>query len=248
MKIVTWMLMRMILVRFLAVLLGVSIFVLSLEVVSYSSEILALRPGSGWIVPEYILMRAPGTIAAYLPISVLLAMLLTLSELSYRNETTALWAAGLSPVRLVVLLLPLATLIGGLNFLLNDSAIPAASPVLRDWGIADYGKEKLKLSERDPIWMRAGNDILRAASASSDSQGLQNIIIFRRDTEGLLSEQIYADSANLEDGRWTLHNVLVYYAGNEEPSKLETLVYSGTLKPAAAGARSGNPEEMSLAD
>jgi lipopolysaccharide export system permease protein len=248
MKIVTWMLMRMILLRFLAVLLGVSIFVLSLEVVSYSSEILALRPGSGWIVPEYILMRAPGTLAAYLPISVLLAMLLTLSELSYRNEMTAMWAAGLSPVRLVVLLLPLVILIGGLNFLLNDSAIPAASPVLRDWGIADYGKEKLKLSERDPIWMRAGNDILRAASASSDSKGLQNIIIFRRDAEGLLSEQIYAESANLLDGRWTLHNVLVYYAGNEVPSKLDTLVYSGTLKPAAAGARSGNPEEMSLAD
>ncbi len=32
------------------------------------------------------------------------------------------------------------------------------------------------------------------------------------------------------------------------PNRLDTLVYSGAMKPAAAGARSGDPEEMSLAD
>ena len=45
MKLLAWMLTRMIMVRFVAILLGVTMFVLSLEVVSYSKEILALRPG-----------------------------------------------------------------------------------------------------------------------------------------------------------------------------------------------------------
>ena len=80
----------------------------------------------------------------------LLAMLMALTELSYRNEMTALWAAGLSPVRLVVQLLPLALIAGGLQFLLNDQAIPSAAPTLREWAVGDYGSEKLKVGEKDP--------------------------------------------------------------------------------------------------
>ena len=248
MKIVTLMLMRMISVRFLAILLGISLFVLSLETVSYSTEILALRPGHLSIVPEYLLYRAPGALITYLPISMLLAVLLTLTELSYRNEITALWAAGLSPVRIVVLLVPLAFLTGGLNFLLSDAALPAVVPVLRQWGIADYGKEKLKVDQWDPIWMRSGSDILRAGSANADSTTLKDVIIFRRDPSGLLTEQIYAAGAQLAEGRWTLKDVIVYYRGTQTPSSLGTLVYSGDIRPASAGARSGDPQEMSLTD
>ena len=117
--------------RFAAILVGVSIFVLSLEIVGYSTEILALRPGDSGIVAEYLLLRAPGTLATFLPISMLLALLLVLTELSYRNEITALWASGLSPARIVVMLLPLALVAGGLNFILSDRAIPAAAPTLQ---------------------------------------------------------------------------------------------------------------------
>ena len=61
-KIITLMLIRMIAVRFVALLFGISIFVLSLEAVSYSVEIMALRPGDPWIVSAYILYRAPVTL------------------------------------------------------------------------------------------------------------------------------------------------------------------------------------------
>lgn len=248
MKIIAWMLTRMITTRFLAILIGVTLFVLTLEALTYIKDILALRPGDMSIVFEYVLARAPRTLATFLPISMLLAMLLVLTELSYRNEMTAIWAAGLSPARLVAQLLPLALLAGGVHYLLNDQAIPAAAPVLRDWAVGDYGSEKLKVGERDPLWMRSGTDILRAGSANAESTELTDVIIFRRDADGLLREQVYADTATLEVGRWNLAKVVVYYRNNLVPSKLETLVYSGAMKPAAAGARSGAPEEMSLSD
>ncbi|MBC8036658.1 MAG: LptF/LptG family permease [Rhizobiales bacterium] len=248
MKVITWMLMRMIATRFIAILLGISIFVLSLEAVSNSLEILALRPGSSWIVPEYILYRGPGTLATFLPVSMLLATLLTLTELSYRNEISALWAAGLSPTRIVVLLLPLSLLAGGLHFLLVDMGVPAADPTLREWGIGDYGKEKLKVGEKDPIWLRSGTDITRAGSANPDSTVLNDVIIFRRDPGGLLREQIFADEATQSDGRWLLRGAVVYYRGNQPPNRMDNLIYSGAMKPASAGARSGDPESMSIAD
>ena len=248
MKIVGWMLIRMVATRYLAILLGVSFFVLSLDVLGNSKDIQALRPGDASILLEYTLLRAPSVISNYMGISMLLAMLLSLTELSYRNEMVALWAAGLSPARLTVLLLPLAFLAGGLQVMLTDTAIPATTPQLRDWGIGDYGSEKLKVGEKDPIWMRAGPDILRAGSANADSTELRDLIIFRRDENGLLREQIYAKSSKLSGERWTLSDVLVYYRDNLQPSKLDTLVYSGAMKPAQAGARSGAPEDMSLAD
>jgi len=248
MKIVGWMLTRMIGMRFLAILIGVSLFVLSLEIVVNAKDIQALAPGSTSILLRYLMMRAPAVLANFMGISMLLAMLLSLTELSYRNELVALWGSGLSPARLIALLLPLAFLAGGAQFVLSDIAIPATSPQLREWGIGDYGREKLKIGDKDPIWMRAGSDILRAGSANAESTELHDVIIFRRDENGLLREQIYADTATLSDDRWALKPALVYYRDVLTPDRLETLIYSGAMKPAAAGARSGAPVEMSLTD
>ncbi len=248
MKIIGWMLTRMILTRFLGILFGISIFVLTLEIVSYSKEILALDKGHVSIIFRYLFMRSPATLATFLPMSMLLALLLTLTELSYRNEIPAIWAAGGSPVRLVVMLLPVAFITGGMNFLLSDQAVPAAAPQLKEWGVADYGEKKLKLGEHDPIWMRSGPDILRATSANADSTILQDVIIFRRDPNGILREQIVARQAELNEDRWNLKDVIVYYRENLAPNRLDSLVYSGAMKPAATGARSGDPEEMTFSD
>lgn len=248
MKIIGWMLNRMVAVRFFGILLGISFFVLSLDVLANAKDLQALKPDDGLILLKYMLHRAPSVLTNYMGISMLLAMLLSLTELTYRNEMAAMWAAGLSPARLVIMLLPLAFVAGGLNFILSDTAIPSTTPQLREWGIGDYGADKLKVGEKDPIWMRAGPDILRAGSANADSTKLNDVIIFRRDDRGLLREQIYAQDAELSGGRWTLSKVLVYYRDNLQPSRLDTLVYSGAMKPAQAGARSGAPEDMSLSE
>jgi lipopolysaccharide export system permease protein len=102
--------------------------------------------------------------------------------------------------------------------------------------------------ERDPIWMRAGRDILRAGSANVQATELDDVIIFRRDDAGLLREQIVARHAVLNQERWQLSNVLVYYRDNLPPNHLDQMIYSGAFRPAAAGARSGDPEEMSMSD
>jgi lipopolysaccharide export system permease protein len=249
MKIIAWMLTRMLLVRFIFILFGISIFVITLDIVTYTKEILALRNGDVSAVFSYFLMRTPDTLSTFLPISVLIALLLVLSELSYRNEMPAIWSAGISPFRIVLMLLPFAIMTGGFDFLLNDQAVPRAAPILREWGIGDYGEKKLKAGgEREPIWMRAGRDILRASSSNAQATELEDIIIFRRDETGLLREQIVAKHAVLNHDRWQLSNVLVYYRDNLPPSRLDQMIYSGSLRPAAAGARSGDPEEMSIGD
>lgn len=248
MSTIGWMLTRMILIRFLAILIGVALFVLTLEAVSYAKEILALPNSGTTMLLKYMLYRAPSELATFLPMSLLLAVLLSLTELSYRNEIAAVWATGTSPLRLIVMLLPVAFLTGGLQFLLSDQGVPSTAPQLSAWGIADYSEKKLKMGENDPIWMRAGTDILRAATANAEATELHDVIIFRRNDDGLLREQIFAKDAKLDANRWLLNNVAIYYRENLPPSRVDTMIYSGAMKPAASGARTGDPEEMSVAD
>jgi lipopolysaccharide export system permease protein len=242
------MLIRMILVRFLPILLGLSLFVLTLEVVAYAKEILNLSESGLLMIGKYILARAPATLAIFLPISLLLSLLLAVTELSYRNEITAFWSIGLSPLRVIGMLTPLALVIGIMHFTIVDQLVPSAAPVLRSWGIADYNEKKLKLGENDPIWLRSGNDIMRAATANRDASRLSDVVIFRRDASGILLEQIYAEAASLGPEGWVLQNAVSYSRDIVPPKRATTLVYKGTMRAAQAGSRSGDPEEMSLSD
>jgi lipopolysaccharide export system permease protein len=242
------MISRMILVRFVPILLGLTLFILTLELVTYAKEILALDSNGASIILRYLATRAPATLATFLPMSLLLALLLTMTELSYRNEMTAIWAIGISPFRLIGMLAPLALLIGIAHFAVVDQLVPKAAPVLRNWGIADYGEKQLKVGERDPIWLRSGDDIMRAASASNNSKRLGDVVIFRRDKNGIILEQIFAESASLEPEGWKLQNVVSYGRDTKAPRRDTSRTYAGTMRPAEAGSRSGDPEEMSLGD
>lgn len=252
MRVVALMISRMVFMRFLAIVVGLSIFVLTLEVVAYSKDIVALTESIGGsslgAVAQYMLYRMPLTLATFLPMSLLLALLLTLTELSYRNELVAIWSSGVSPARLIVLLLPLAIVVGAIHFALLDRGVPATAPTLRTWAIGDYGEKKLKIGEKDPIWLRSGNDIMRAASASRDSRKLDDVVIFKRDPDGLLIEQLFVEHAELKEGVWQLTNVTTYFRGNKPPEKATSGQYSGSMRPAAAGSRSGDPEEMTFSD
>jgi lipopolysaccharide export system permease protein len=246
MTVIAGMLSRMVVVRFAAILFGISLFVLTLEMISYSREILAIGDGGAGMIWRYLGLRMPATLATFIPMSFLLALLLSLAELSYRSEITAIWASGVSPRRFILMLAPLAFFAGVVHFFLVDRGVPAAAPILREWGIGDYGEKQLKVGERDPIWMRNGQDVLRAGRANARSTRLRDVIIFKRNSNGILLSQILAAEAILKDRVWTLNDVIVVDAKDASRTKLDTLTYEGNVQPAQAGLRSGDPEEMTL--
>lgn len=242
------MLSKMLLVRFIMILFGITAFVITLDIVTYAEDILALHNDNLWAIGQYALLRLPGTLSAFMGLSVLLAALMTLTEISHHSELVAIWNAGVSQFRMIAMLMPFALVFGIANFFLNNGAVPSVAPTLHEWGIGDYSEKKLKIGEDDPIWMRSGNDVLRAVDSNQRATSLQDVIIFRRDSDGLLIEQIMAQEAELVRGRWELSGVVIYYRDNVPPSRVERLIYSGLMRPAAVGARSGDPEEMSVSD
>jgi lipopolysaccharide export system permease protein len=247
MKTIAVLLSRMIFARFIIILLCITIFVITLESVGYINEVLNIDKNAVVAITNYFALRSPTVLVVFLPMSLLLALLLTITELSFRNEMTAIFAAGISPLRLVAMLLPLAFIVGATQFLLMDRAIPAATPSLKLWGIGDYAKNKINVSNTDPIWIRSGTDIMRATKVSLDGRQLTGVIVFRRDEAGVLKEQIYAENATADQDRWRLKNVVIYYNSSALPNRVESLIYSGTMRPAGSN-RSGDPEDMTMSE
>jgi lipopolysaccharide export system permease protein len=245
MSIIAGFLSRMILLRFFVILLGLTLFVLTLEIVGLISSVTAINPSPLLAVGEYALARAPGVINTFLPFCLLLALLLTITELSYRNEMTAIWSIGIAPSRLIFMLLPVAAVVGAIQFLIADQAVPKAAPYLRDWGIGDYAARSNHVAPGDPIWIRSGADVIQAKFVNKDQTEMKNLIIFRRQSDGLLLQQLYVEEAKLAGDHWLLTNINVFDRGGHVPYHLNELVYAGTMR-LLTGATTDSPEEMSI--
>ncbi len=246
MSLVARLLTRMVLIRFIVILFGLGAFVLTLEVVSFHSELQRIAANPILAIVIYCGARIPGVVSLFLPTSLLLALLMTMTELSYRNELTAIWATGISPSRLIIKLLPLALLVGAAHFITMDQGVPRAAPLLRTWGIGDYAMRKFDTSANDHVWIRSGNDIMRAEKISSDGQTLSNLIIFKREPTGQLQSEIHADEGLQKDGNWLLNNATTYFSSGDHPSHIAQLVYQGPMR--LTSNQIASPEEMQLSE
>jgi lipopolysaccharide export system permease protein len=245
MSIITGFLSRMILLRFFVLLISITFFVLTLETVSLLGQIKAINPSVFVSVAEYALARSPAIASTFLPFCLLLALLISITELSYRNELTAIWSAGISPSRLVVMLVPVAVVVSALQFLISDQAVPAASPYLHNWGIGDYAAKSTYVNPGDPIWIRSGPDVIQTKIINADQTEMKNLIIFRRQADGLLIQQLYAESAKLAGDHWELKNINVFDRGGRVPYHLNDMIYPGTIR-LLSGAPTDDPQEMTM--
>ena len=245
MSIITGFLSRMILLRFFVLLISITFFVLTLETVSLLGQIKAINPSVFVSVAEYALARSPAIASTFLPFCLLLALLISITELSYRNELTAIWSAGISPSRLVVMLVPVAVVVGALQFLISDQAVPAAAPYLHNWGIGDYAAKSTYVNPGDPIWIRSGPDVIQTKTINADQTEMKNLIIFRRQADGLLIQQLYAESAKLAGDHWELKNINVFDRGGRVPYHLNDMIYPGTIR-LLSGAPTDDPQEMTM--
>lgn len=235
----------MILLRFFVLLISITFFVLTLETVSLLGQIKAINPSVFVSVAEYALARSPAVASTFLPFCLLLALLISITELSYRNELTAIWSAGISPSRLVVMLVPVAVVVGALQFLISDQAVPAAAPYLHNWGIGDYAAKSTYVNPGDPIWIRSGPDVIQTKTINADQTEMKNLIIFRRQADGLLIQQLYAESAKLAGDHWELKNINVFDRGGRVPYHLNDMIYPGTIR-LLSGGPTDDPQEMSI--
>ena len=195
---------RLLLGRFAILLLGLAMLMMLLEFLADSDQVIASTDHPAHALALYMLLRLPAVLAELIPVAALLAGLVSFTELARHSELTAIYAGGMSKIRLAGAVLPVACLIGGFQFLIQDQAQPAASRQLRAWGVGDYNPEQGGTQE---TWLRQGDEILRIGTIDPDRAELRDLTIFRRDPDGNLIAKIQAARAVAEGDRWTLFDV-----------------------------------------
>jgi lipopolysaccharide export system permease protein len=233
---------RLLLGRFALVLLGLAALMLLLEFLADGDQVIAANDDPLRALALYMLLRLPDVLAELIPVAALLAGLLAFAELSRHSELTAIYAGGMSKIRLALALAPAVVLIGAFQLLIEDQARPAALKELRAWGVGEYDAG----DEARATWLRRGADILRIQTIDPGQVELHGLTIFRRDGEGNLIAKIDAARAVFGDGSWTLYDVARSEVASATVDTVGHTSWSGDVAPDDLDVLIASPAEMPL--
>ena len=234
---------RLLLARALILLAGLAALMMILEFLADGDKV--IEAGDGVVLPvlRFTFLRLPEILAELLPVTAMLAALLTFADLSRHSELTAIHAAGVSKPRLALAVVPVALLIAVFQFALADQAVPRAVAELRAWGIGDYQDDA---DGPTYAWLRHGDDILRVGGFDARAGTLSDVTVFERDPDGNLIAELAAPRAEWQGGGWTLHDATRVELGSGRVDHADRLVWPGDLPPALLGAAIAHPRETPL--
>ncbi len=230
--------------RSLAVLAALVVILQTLDLLGESGDVLA-APGNGqaalW---HYVALRLPQIVQRFLPFSVLLGTLITFVTLNQNSEVIAMKAGGISAHQILAPLVLVSLGLAGLSFAFNERIVTRATATLTAWQDVDYNPLPAARHGSTDAWVRDGDDIIHAATATTDRGrvSLGRVTLYDRDG-GTLKRIVVAPTAreHWEAGR---------FAGWTAPAARMFNVASGGVTSVArfdfgAGVR---PDQFTLAD
>ncbi|HEV2748008.1 MAG TPA: LptF/LptG family permease [Allosphingosinicella sp.] len=153
----------------------------------------------------YALLRLPPVAQQAIPIAALAGGMFSFVTLSRSREMVAVRAAGISQFRIFRMAAPVYLVLALIVFLLAERVTPASQLRFEAWWSATAVGERRR--EAEPRWFRIGSDIVRAARTSPDGSRLEDVVIFRRGPDSLISERVAAASATSAARGWMLSDV-----------------------------------------
>lgn len=239
---------RLFLTRTLAALLVFASLLQLLDLLDNASTVLA-RGGGGAELLHYASLRLPMIVERVIPLAVLVGSLMTLWSLAQHNEVVALRAAGLTPYRMVGILMPAALVVAATHFLVADQIAPRSERAFLDWWAATAPDADAEPADPHRIWMRVSGTVVSADRMRDRGRSLDGVLIFSRDAAGRIISRIEAEQATYENGIWTLRKgeAFTIKEGGATHEPFETRVWPAPLSPANVLDVASPPENISQA-
>ncbi|NOE32634.1 MULTISPECIES: LPS export ABC transporter permease LptG [unclassified Ruegeria] len=165
---------------------------------------------------QLTLLNTPAAISEMLPLLVILSTIALFVGLARTSELVVTRATGRSGIRALVAPVLLALIIGALAVaLLNPIAAATSEEFQRlSDSYKNNGSSALSISS-EGLWLRQsaenGQAVIHARGTSNgDSLGLDDVTVITFARDGKPTQQIIADRAELEDGRWVLSNAKIW--------------------------------------
>lgn len=202
---------RTFLLRTLAVLGALILVLMMLDLLGESGKILA-QPGNGdaelW---RYAGLRVPQLVARFLPFSVLLGTLITLTTMNQNSEIIAMKAAGISAHQIIAPLIVASIGIAAVSFAFNERVATRSAAALAAWEAVDYGPVPPHSDTAADVWVRQGDNLVLARQVSGRGADtlLRGVTVYNR-AGGVLTAVLSAGSAVPEGGAWRLRDVELF--------------------------------------
>ncbi|NBX76215.1 MAG: YjgP/YjgQ family permease [Proteobacteria bacterium] len=204
-------LIRELIIYFVLVLIGISALAVGIDFLSkfWSAGIPFGR------AMEIYLYKIPKATQQFVPVAALMATLLVLSTMSRSNEILALYASGVSPVRIVSTFIAAIATLSTVTFLLFDPLLPLFEQKKNQLEAGKSGAEVAKFQadgSRYGFWYRSNDLIYHVGTFNPKTNTLQDLDLYFLGPEFQILKKIRAKEAKFEDGDWSiLDGVMVEY-------------------------------------
>ncbi|MES2444377.1 MAG: LPS export ABC transporter permease LptG [Pseudomonadota bacterium] len=229
---------KMFLVRTFAVLAALVLVLQALDLLSESGKILAVAGNGSPEIWRYISMRTPEIIARFLPFSVLLGTIVTLSQLNQNSEVVSMKASGLSAHQVLAPLIVAGMGVALISFAFNERIVARATSTLDQWQKVEYNTPPVDSGDRANVWVTDGNHLIEVEQirGKGEAAALFGVTIHERDRSQRLVSIVTGTRGHRDGNGWRLDNAKRFD------------VASGKFTP-IAGARFGEgvrPDQFTL--
>ena len=158
----------------------------------------------------YFASKIPFMLFMSLPITVMLATLISLGLLGKNLELIALRTCGVSHIAVITPILVVAFLISIIAFIGNEYIVPKANRLTDYMVIVKIKKKEQQLKPEyklDKIWVKRGNVIYYIDRFLPKDKKIEGITIYNFDENFTLTKTIMAVDAEWTGNSWEFHNV-----------------------------------------
>ncbi|MBV1918011.1 MAG: LPS export ABC transporter permease LptG [Sphingomonadaceae bacterium] len=225
---------RLFIARLFAVLAMLVMVLMMLDLLGESGRILE-NPANGEAqLVYYASLRIPQLIARFLPYSALLATIITLATLNQNSEVVAMKASGLSAHQVLAPLILSALAVSVFSFVFNERIVTRATSTLVAWKSADYGPVPTDSGVRSNVYLSDGQEILMAATLTGRGKAIEmsRVTYYRRNSKGMLVEQMRSARATFADPGWTLENPVRFNTETTATTTLKAATVAPGITPA----------------
>jgi len=246
-KTIAWYTARMFLVRVAAFIVGLTVILQALDLLSESGKVLAAAGNTEADLWVYVSLRAPQIVQLFLPFSVLLATLVTLATLNQNSEVVIFKGAGLSAHHILAPLMMAALGIAAANFAWNEQIATSTSARLKAWQEQEYRKSPKALPKPAQSWVRGGDDLFHAETVTGrdDATQLKDVTIYDRKGNSLVQVVMAASAAPIPGG-WRLESVRLFDVASGSIETRAALDFPTSVVPRQFTTTSINPNFIAL--
>ncbi len=240
-------LMRAFFGRFIMLLVGLVVFLQTLDLLAVANDVLAGGGDPAPTLARYVSLRMPGLVETVAPLAALLGALTAMVAMATNSEILAMRAAGRSVLSLVGGLVSVGLVLSGLLFIFSEFVVVPANGNLQAWRDADYKTGEQPVQNAENSWIREGSSIINVGKVLRDGTVLQDMRIFKQDANGNIADILGVRLALWENDHWNAVEIKRIGGLTSQSDDTVPLTWDTALKPEHFfRMASQHPNELSL--